>query len=164
MTIIRWEPARELQSFQQEVNRLFGTFFDSQTGGESPPRRWIPAVDLVDQDDQLVLRADLPGVPEQDINIEVKDDVLTVSSERNSERTDRRDGYHRYERARGRFSRSLMLPEDVDVDGIEASFERGVLEVRIPKPQERKPRRVTIGLGKSEPVIESEAQDGEASA
>jgi len=106
MALIRWapaaSPARELQTFQREVDRLFGTFFDSQAGGNGTRRlqRFVPAIDLVEQDDRYVLRADLPGVREQDIKVEVDENVLTVSGERHSEHEQRGEGYHRVERAR----------------------------------------------------------------
>jgi HSP20 family protein len=156
MAVVRWEPARELGSLQQEVNRLFGTFFDSPAGGELAARRWVPAMDLVEEGDRYVLRADLPGLSEKDVTIELDERVLTVSGERRSEHETRKEGYHRVERASGRFSRSLTLPEGVDAEAIEAQFENGVLEVRIPKPEERKPRRVQIKAARPA-TIEGEA-------
>ena len=154
MALIRWEPARELQSIQHEVNRLFGSFLDPHAGVEIGARRWLPAVDLVEEGDHYVLRADVPGVSQDDLKVELEDNVLTLSGERKSEHEERKDGYYRIERASGSFSRSLTLPEGVDPDAIEARFERGVLEVRIPKPAERKPRRVAIDVGEKAPVIE----------
>src|SRR5690349_3431579 len=131
MAIIRWEPARELQTIQQEMNRLFGTFFDSPTGGNggSVQRRWIPAMDLAEDGDHYVLHADLPGVDEDDVKVELEDNVLTISGERRSHLEDRKDGYYRVERASGSFSRSLTLPEGVDPESVQASFDKGVLEV-----------------------------------
>jgi HSP20 family protein len=160
MALIRWEPARELQTFQQEVNRLFGTFFDSQAGASAQAglvRRWTPAVDLVEDDEHYVLTADLPGVAEQDVNVEVEGRILTVSGERRSEHQERKDGYRRVERASGRFVRTLRLPQGVDADGIEARFDNGVLEVTIPKPEPRKPHKVAIAVGKDEPALEGSA-------
>jgi HSP20 family protein len=161
MALIRWEPARELQSLQHEVNRLFGTFFDSPTvavnGGSLS--RWIPPVDLVEEGDHYVLRADLPGVKEGDVNVEVEDGVLTVSGQRKSEHEQRTQGYHRIERASGAFRRSLTLPKGVDADSVEARFDNGVLDVRIPKPEEHKPRKIAISVGKSAPVIEGASKE-----
>jgi HSP20 family protein len=142
MALVRWEPARELSTLQSEMNRLFQAFFD---GDGETARQWAPAMDLMDAGDHLVLKADLPGLSEDDVRIEVRDDVLTVSGERKSEHEQKRNGYYRVERAFGGFSRSLTLPEGVDADRIEASFDKGVLEVRIPKPEERQPRRIAIG-------------------
>lgn len=158
MALVRWEPVRELTSLQNEMNRLFNTFFDHPTTGNggngASIRRWIPAMDLVESDDHFVLKADLPGLDEADVNIEVEDNVLTVSGERNAEHDDSREGYVRVERAYGAFRRSLTLPDGVDPDAVSASFDKGVLEVRIPKPEQRKPRKVAIQVGERPGAIE----------
>ena len=161
MALIRWEPVRELNTIQHEMNRLFNTFFDTSGPGNGPStatlRRWIPAMDLVETDDEFVLRADLPGLSEKDVNIELEDNVLTISGERKAEHEERKEGYYRVERSSGNFSRSLTLPEGVDPASVRANFDRGVLEVRIPKPEERKPRKVAISVGGAE---ESNAIEG----
>ncbi len=151
MAIVRWEPFRELATLQNEVNRLFNTAFDAPAGGNGATlRRWMPAMDLVETADHFVLRADLPGMSEGDVNIEVEDRVLTISGERKAEHESTKEGYHRVERAFGSFARSLTLPDGVDPEAVEASFDRGVLEVRIPKPEQRKPRKISIGVGGSD--------------
>ncbi len=150
MALVRWEPARELQTIQQEMNRLFNTFFDAPAStsgggnGGNVTRRWIPAMDLVETEDHFVLRADLPGMSEDDVKIEFEDGTLTVSGERRDEHKEEAEGYYRFERAFGGFSRSLTLPDGIDPAKVAASFEDGVLEVRIPKPEERQPHRVQI--------------------
>ena len=158
MAIVRWEPLREFSTLQNEMNRLFNTVFDAPAGNGSGTtlRRWMPAMDLVETDDHFVLRADLPGLSEEDVNIEVEDRVLTISGERKAEHELTKEGYHRLERAFGSFSRALTLPEGVDADAVAATFDRGVLEVRIPKPEQRKPRKVTIGVG-GQKTIEADA-------
>jgi len=111
MTLVRWDPVREVDTLQGEVNRIFDAFFGGRAAnGGSHPRRWVPAMDLVETDEHLVLRADLPGLTKDDVNIDIKDGVLTVSGERKSEREDKGEGYYRVERAFGSFSRSLSLP------------------------------------------------------
>jgi HSP20 family protein len=159
MALIRWEPVAELATIQNEMNRLFNTLFD-QPGqaprGNGMSRRWVPAMDLVETDDHYVLRADLPGLSQDDVNIELESNVLTVSGERKTEHEQHAEGYYRVERAFGAFSRSLTLPEGVDAEAIQANFDRGVLEVRIPKPEERKPRKVAITAG-SEPKTIAES-------
>jgi len=152
VAIVRWEPFRELSSLQTEMNRLFNAAFDtSSSGGGNGGRRWAPAMDLLETEDHFVLRADLPGMTESDVNIEVEDNVLTVSGERKAEHEENREGFYRVERAFGAFSRSLTLPKGIDADAVSASFDKGVLEVRIPKPEERKPRRITIGTAGEAP-------------
>jgi HSP20 family protein len=158
MAIVRWEPLRELTTLQNEMNRLFGTVFDAPASGNGGTlRRWMPAMDLIETTDHFVLRADLPGMSEEDVNIEVEDRVLTVSGERKAEHTDSKEGYFRVERAFGSFSRSLTLPEGVNPEAVSASFDRGVLEVEIPKPEQRKPRKISIGLGNSPKTIDSDS-------
>jgi HSP20 family protein len=147
MALVRWDPGRELDSLQSDVNRLFDSFFGSRPGNGIRRQRWVPAMDLVEEDDSLVLRADLPGMSEDDVNIEVKDGVLTVTGERKAEEKKQGEGYYRVERAFGSFSRSLSIPEGIDPEQVSAQFDNGVLEVRIPKPAERKPHRVQIGKG-----------------
>jgi HSP20 family protein len=162
MTLIRWEPTRELSSLQSDVNRLFNTFFDTPAAGNAASmRRWIPAMDLVETEDHFILRADLPGLVEEDVSIELEDTVLTVSGERKVEHEEGQEGYYRVERATGAFSRSLTLPEGVDADAIEASFANGVLEIRVPKPEARKPRKVSISVDNGQPkAIEGQETDG----
>src|ERR1700754_90882 len=164
MAIVRWEPLRELASIQNEMNRLFGTVFDAPaTGGNGNTlRRWMPAMDLVETDDHFVLRADLPGLSEEDVNIEVEDRVLTISGERKAAHEGSKEGSPRVERAFGSFSRALTLPEGIDPEAVAATFDRGVLEIRIPKPEQRKPRKVSIGVGGQTKTREADASEGGA--
>jgi len=146
MAIVRWEPLRDIGSIQTDMNRLFNSLFDEQAT-PSGGRRWVPAMDLVEGDGEYVLRADLPGLSREDIAVEVDGNVLTVSGERSSERSAEDEGYFRVERAHGSFSRALTLPEGVDPKAVVATVEKGVLEVRIPKPEQRRPHRVEIAGG-----------------
>jgi HSP20 family protein len=151
VTIVRWEPFRELSSLQTEMNRLFNAAFDASPGTATAARRWTPAMDLLETDEEFVLRADLPGMTESDVSIELEDNVLTVSGERKTEHEDKREGFYRMERSFGAFSRSLTLPKGVDPEAVNAAVDRGVLEVRIPKPEQRKPRKISIAAGSGEP-------------
>jgi HSP20 family protein len=155
MALVRWEPVREISSIQSEMNRLFNSFFDTPTTGNgSATRRWLPAMDVVESDDHFVLTADLPGLGEEDVNIEIEENVLTVSGERKAEHEDKREGFVRVERSYGSFRRSLTLPEGVDAEAVSANFDKGVLEIRIPKPEQRKPRKVEIQVGERPAAIE----------
>ena len=133
------------EPFTREIDRVFDAFFGQTDQG----RRWVPPIDLVEAEDHFVLKADLPGLAEGDVNIEVQDGTLTISGERQAEHEQREKGWYRIERSFGSFNRSLTLPDGVDPDRIDASFANGVLEVRIPKPEERKPRRISISGGNS---------------
>ena len=159
MTIVRWEPLRELSSLQGEMNRLFNTVFDQPANGHGNGgiRRWVPAMDLVETESHFVLRADLPGLSEEDIRIEVEDSVLSISGERKEEHQDGQQGFYRVERSFGHFNRTLTLPKGVDAGAVTAAFDRGVLEVRIPKPEAAKPRRIEITpVGGEQPAIEGQ--------
>jgi HSP20 family protein len=151
MALVRWDSGREVDSLQSEVDRVFDAFFGTRpANGNGAARRWVPAMDLAEDGEHLVLRADLPGLTEDDVEVEVKDGVLTVSGERKAEEKKEGEGFYRVERAFGSFSRSLSLPKGIDADKVTAEFDNGVLEVRIPKPEERKPHRVQIGSGSVE--------------
>jgi HSP20 family protein len=153
MALVRWEPVT--------MNRLFTNLFDTPTGGPPGVRRWIPAMDLAETEDAYVLRTDLPGVDPAEVSIELQHRVLTVSGERRSESEGEQAGWQRVERSFGAFSRSLTLPEGVDAEAITAAFDKGVLTVRVPKPEARKPHRVTIaveGGAAPTPAIEESAE------
>lgn len=158
MALVRLDPARELDAFQSDMNRLFDSFFGRREGaaaGGYESRRWVPPMDLVETDDHLVLRADLPGVEADDVDIEIKDGILTLSGERRAQHEEKREGFHRVERSFGRFSRALELPKGIEPGSVSASFDRGVLEVRMPKPAERKPTKVEIRSGEEGRPIEA---------
>jgi HSP20 family protein len=144
------------QPFARDVDRLFDAFFGPE---REQGRRWVPPVDLVEAEDHFVLKADLPGLSEEDVSIEVQDGNLTISGERGAEHEASERGWYRIERSFGSFNRSLTLPDGVDADAITARFDRGVLEVRIPKPEERKPRRVEIRANGGAPAVEGSASD-----
>lgn len=145
MAVVRWEPSREMEAFQSDMNRLFDSFFRPEQG--RGVRHWAPATDLIQDGDDLVLKLDLPGMTEDAVAVEVEGSVLTVSGERSEERESEEGGHLRRERSFGKFTRSFTLPEGTDPDAIQGSFENGVLEIRIPKPVEEKPHRVKIGTG-----------------
>jgi HSP20 family protein len=147
MALIRWDPLRELDTLQGDMNRLFDRFFEGRSPNGVGRARWIPAMDVVEKDGHLELRADLPGISEDDVNIEVKDGVLTISGERKADQEEKGEGYHRVERAFGQFSRSVTLPDGIDPGEVTAEFADGVLQVRIPKPKQSQPTRVQIGSG-----------------
>ena len=133
--LVRPEP------FATDFARLFDTLFEPRA---MTAQRWLPPMDLVEADDHYVLKADLPGMAEDDVAIEFADGTLTLSGERKVEYERKDKGYVRLERSFGKFSRSLSLPDGIDADAITAEFHNGVLEIHIPKPEERKPRRITV--------------------
>ena len=129
------------EPFSREMDRLLDAFFGA---GDAAGRRWVPPMDVVEAENHFVLKADLPGLSEEDVSIEIQDGNLTISGQRKAEHESSEKGWYRVERSFGSVQRSLALPEGIDPDAVTANFERGVLEVRIPKPEVRKPRRVSI--------------------
>ena len=142
MAIIRWDPFREMTGVQDQLDRLWRGVFEGR-GQES----WLPAVDVFDTKDAVVLKAELAGLDPDDIEIEVDDNVLTIKGERKFEEKVDEERYYRVERRYGSFSRSLALPQGVRADDIQADYEDGVLEVRVPKAEEEKPKRITVKAG-----------------
>jgi HSP20 family protein len=143
--LTHWQPERELQRLRTEMDHLFEQSFGE--GGEGGWRMgaWAPPVDLYDADDAFVLKAELPGLSKDDIHIEVHDRTLTLRGERKHEAEIKEERYHRRERSYGSFQRAFWLPTTVDAEKIQASFKDGVLELRLPKSDAAKPKRIAIG-------------------
>jgi HSP20 family protein len=144
-TLIRWDPVRELAQWQNDVERLMGTFLRGAAAGVNGEQRWAPSLDVWETEDELVYALDLPGIPEEKISIELEDGTLTVSAER--ERTDEvsQERFYRFERRYGRFARSLGLPQGVTENDIRADHKDGVLELHVTKPKAPEPRKIQIG-------------------
>jgi HSP20 family protein len=144
MALQRWEPFRELAALQNEMSRWMGQI-SGATPGNGTASTWLPAVDVWETDEELVLSFDLPGIPEDQVAVELDDNVLTVSGERERASEHSSERFYRFERRFGTFSRSVTLPQGVQEDAIKATYENGVLEIRVPKPEEPKPKRIQIG-------------------
>ena len=154
-TLVRWEPFREIAALQNDMGRLMSTFL-GQANGETS-RTWVPAVDVWEVEDRLVYAFDLPGIPEDKISVEFDDGSLTVSGERERAEEVKNDGFYRYERRFGSFSRTVGLPQGVTEDDVNAEYRDGVLEISIKKPEAPKPRRIQVGSG-SKATIEGKSQ------
>jgi HSP20 family protein len=146
MALARWTPRGNLQSFQDEMNRMFEQFFRGGTGEEAGwgVRTWAPPVDIYETDDALILKAELPGVSKDDVSIEIHQNTLILRGQRKHEAEVKEEQYHRIERAYGTFQRSFMLPTLVDQEHVQATYHDGVLELRLPKSEAAKPKRVAI--------------------
>jgi len=140
-TLVRWEPFRELATFQNEMSRWMNGLLE---GPGRVTQSWVPPLDVWETPTDVVYAFDLPGIPEDKISIEVKDDTLTVSAEREKTQESAEEGFYRYERRYGAFARAVGLPQGVDQDRIAAHYENGVLEIRVPKPEEQQPKRITL--------------------
>ncbi|NIV98401.1 Hsp20 family protein [Candidatus Saccharibacteria bacterium] len=145
MNLVRWNPWREMSTLQHRINHLFNEpFFRSGEDDELRMGTWYPAVDMFDDDDKIVIKAELPGMDKKDISVDIENRVLTLSGERNYDNEVKEENYYRRERATGKFKRAFNLPADVDADNIKADFKDGVLRVEIPKPEEQKPKQITV--------------------
>ena len=149
MALARWTPMGNLQSFQEEMNRMFHDFFRGGEGGDQgwASGTWTPPVDIYETEDALVLTAMLPGVSKDDVTIEVHNNTLTLRGERKLDKEVKQDNYHRVERSYGAFSRSFTLPSVVDQGSIKAEYRDGVLKLTLPKREEAKPRQIQINVG-----------------
>ena len=145
MALVRWEPFRELAALQNEMGRWMSQFSGGVAPGNGQSSTWLPALDVWETEDELVLSFDLPGIAEDKIAVELDDNVLTVSGERDRTSEHSSDRFYRFERRFGTFSRSVTLPAGVNEQDIKADYTNGVLEVRVPKPEEQKPKRIQIG-------------------
>ncbi len=143
-TITRWDPFRNLLTLQEQMNRLFEDTFSRARADESSLAAWVPPVDIYETENELVLKADLPDIQEKDLDIRVENNMLTIRGERKFDQTVKEDNYLRVERAYGTFSRSFSLPNTVDPDAIRAEYRNGVLEVRMPKREESKPKQIRV--------------------
>ena len=144
MNVSRFEPRSLWNLLHQDFDTLAGRRMGLSDGNGSSVADWVPAVDIVEQDDSYVLKADVPGVKPEDIEVNMEKGVLTVSGERHSEQTDEQNGLRRVERVSGKFYRRFSLPETADAEEITARSENGILEVHIPKQPAIKSRRITV--------------------
>jgi len=154
MAIIRWEPFRDLLTLQDRMNRVFDESLRGAPRGNPSEDdwalggSWAPSVDIYEQDGNIVLKAELPGIDAKDVDIRLEDNVLTLRGERKLDNEVKRENYHRVERSYGSFSRSFTLPTVVDQEKIKADYRDGVLRVTLPKREEAKPKQISIAVAK----------------
>jgi HSP20 family protein len=154
-TLVRWEPFRELATLQNEMSRLMNSVVGGADGEST--RGWVPAADVWETDGEIVYAFDLPGIPEDKISVELEDDALKVSAERERTHELSDDKLYRFERRFGSFSRTIGVPHGVTEDQIKAEYHDGVLEVHVQLPEQPKPRRIAIGGGEQK-TIEGKAK------
>ena len=153
-TLVRWEPFRELAALQNEMSRFMNGLVE---GNGRTTQSWVPAVDVWETEHEVVYAFDLPGIPEDKINVEFEDGALTISAERERKQEVKDEQFYRFERRYGTFARTIGLPQGVSEDSIKAEYHDGVLEVHVAKPEQPKPRRIQIGAG-SKATIEGESK------
>lgn len=149
MAIVRWlDPFRDLSAIQDRMNQIFEDALARSRGREEGLRTgmWTPAVDIYENNDFVVVKAELPGVEKDRISVEVKEGILTLRGERGFDKELREESYHRIERSYGSFQRSFSLPVSVDQEKVTARFQDGVLEVKLPKKEQKKPKQIEVDV------------------
>lgn len=149
VAIVRWDPFRDLMTLQDRMNRLFDQTMSRTRADEEEGMTvstWSPAVDIFETADSIVMKAELPGVSQANIDIQVRDNTLTLKGERKFEREVKDENYLRIERSYGAFQRAFSLPTVIQQDKIRAVFKDGVLEVTLPKAEEAKPKQVKVDV------------------
>jgi len=146
MNLVRWNPLREMAILNNGLNRYFdGSFFPTERPDDDMRlSTWHPVVDIFEEKNSFVIKAELPGLDRKDIEVDLKDRVLTLTGERSSENEVDEGNCHRKERAYGKFYRAFTLPEGLNADDIKAEFKNGLLTINIPKPEEKKPRQISV--------------------
>jgi HSP20 family protein len=145
MAIVRWDPFGELAAVQDRVNRMFGSYYGTR-GEDDVMRRgsWIPPVDIYEKDHEILLKAEVPDMQRDQIDIRVENNTLTISGEKKFDQEVKEDQFHRVERSYGRFSRSFSLPATIDTEKVLADYKNGVLTIRLPIRDEAKPKQITV--------------------
>jgi HSP20 family protein len=142
--LVRWTPFTEMDRLSQAMTRLFDTTYEDN--GRAASVTWSPAIDVTEDKEKIVLSADLPGIAEKDVDIQIEKDVLTLRGERKLDRATEGEHYRRFERASGSFTRSFTLPPTVDVERVSASLKEGVLTLTLPKKPEAQPKKISVSL------------------
>jgi HSP20 family protein len=157
MTVItRWDPFREFSTLQERMNRLFRESY-AESGQEAlMSSTFAPPVDVYEDEHNLSLRIEVPGIEEKDIDVRVENNTLTVHGERKFEKEEKEENFRRVERQYGSFTRTFTLPNTVDVDKVSANYDKGVLKISLPKKAEAKPKQIKVNVG-SEKVLESKS-------
>jgi HSP20 family protein len=155
MTITRWDPFRDVVALQNRVNNLFREMND----GDSPltTASFVPAVDIYEDAKKVVLKLEVPGIEEKDLDIRVENNTLTVKGERKFEKEEKEENFHRIERRYGTFYRAFTLPSTVDTEHVQANYENGILKLELSKKPEAQPKQIKVNLGggakKEEPEL-----------
>lgn len=143
-SITRWDPFRDMVIMRNSMDRLFDSYFGTETQGWNQQVNWSLALDVVEKEDEFVVKASLPGVKPEDVEVTFSENTLTIKGELQAEEEKEDSRFHLRERRYGSFSRSLTLPRGIQGDAIEASYDAGVLTLRLPKREEIKPKRIAV--------------------
>lgn len=159
-----WQPSREMDEVGRRFEDVFGRPFLPGIWRLFPSEEmvWAPAIDVVEKEDRFLIKVELPGVNEEDVNVSVTGDTLIIEGEKKAESEVKKKGYYYTEASYGSFSRSITMPSTVDANKIEANFEKGILEIALPKAPEVKPKKITVAAKKKE-ALASKKMEGTSS-
>ncbi len=146
MAIVKYNPFGELRSIQEQMNRLLDLAWQKETGEELKEGLWQPPVDIYEDSESVVIKAELPDIDQKDIEVKIEDNTLTLRGERKQEKDLKKENYHRIERYYGTFQRSFSLPHTINQEKVKASCERGVLTITLPKREETKPKQINVEI------------------
>ena len=142
MEIVPWRPFGEISSFRKEMDRLWNRFMGETPFARTFAEEWLPSVDVSETEDKLLIKAELPGLEAKDVNLSISGDVLTIKGEKKKEEEKKDEHYYHCERYCGSFQRSLRLPVNIQSDKAEATFDKGVLKITLPKTEEAKKKEI----------------------
>ena len=159
MTVLtRWDPFREFTTLQDRMNRLFRDSFAGEGGQDAlTTTSFAPAVDVYEDEHNVTLKIEVPGIDEKDIDVRIENNTLTVHGERKFEKEEKEENYRRVERQYGSFTRSFTLPNTVDAEHVQAHYDKGILKIQLAKKAEAKPKQIKIGVG-SEKTLEGKGK------
>jgi HSP20 family protein len=155
MVITRWDPFRELASLQNRVNNLFQDYGRNNQEELTTSGSFIPAVDVYEDEHKVTLKLEVPGVNEQDLDVQVENNTLTIRGQRKFEKEEKEENFQRIERRYGSFSRSFTLPNTIDTESVKASYENGILKIELAKREEAKPKQIKVSVGSGKKTLES---------
>jgi len=158
-SITRWDPFRDMMIMRNSMDRLFDRFYGAESDGGWSEPNWSLALDVVEEPEEFVVKASLPGVKPEDVEVTFSENILTIKGEMQAEEDKEESRFRLRERRYGSFSRSLTLPRGIQGDAIEASYDAGVLTLRLPKREEVKPKRITVRGVESAKMIEGKVAD-----
>jgi len=163
MVITRWDPFRELNTLQNRVNSLFQDYGRSNQEELTTSGSFVPAVDVYDDEHKVILKLEVPGVKQEDLDVQVENQTLTVRGQRTFEKEEKEENFQRIERQYGSFSRSFTLPNTIDTQSVKADYENGILKIELAKREEAKPKQIKVNIG-SKKAIEGVKAEGKSAA
>jgi HSP20 family protein len=147
MAITRWDPFQELASLQNRVNGLFQDYGRTGQDELTTTGSFVPAVDVYEDEHKVTLKLEIPGIKQEEVDVRLENNTLTVRGERNFEKEEKEENFHRIERRYGSFARSFTLPSTLDTENVQASYENGVLKIELAKRAEAKPKQIKVNIG-----------------